>query len=84
MQPVPATPDRYRLPQTQTIELLESASVDGEIYDKAKQIFLVNKGTLSTKELQKSLNITYDQSVIILNFLKKDIRPEALLALRFK
>ena len=76
-----APQDRYRLPTIPEIDDNEKPlEIQGAIYDKAKAIFIENKGAISTRELKKTLQITYEQSVAIMDLLKLDIKPETLIA----
>lgn len=60
--------DPYRDPK---IQIQKDIRIEGKIYDKAREIFIKNK-SIGTKELNKQLNVTYDEALVIMCLLKQE------------
>ena len=63
--------DRYR-PNTNNVP--KNVQIEGRVYDEAKRIFIKNR-SLSTVDLKKMLDCSYEQSLAIMDLLKQELIP---------
>ncbi len=62
--------DRYRHPKIG--EEFQNVKIDGKIYDQARRIFLLNHNGIGSIEIKKQLNVTYEESIAIMDLLKQE------------